>query len=111
MSERILDTQGWQEEAQAIINDVKDHVKLIEVSKHLQSTDSRIYLNVETLENARYTFELTVQGFRFCGDSFDSNNLENDNYFETPYALLNSVSPSFKNSFMDVLFQKLNYCK
>ncbi|XP_030760757.1 GSK3B-interacting protein [Sitophilus oryzae] len=111
MSEHLLDSQGWQEEAQAIINDVKDHVKLIEVSKQLQSTDSTIYLNVETLEHAKYTFELTVHGFRFCGNNFDENTLQNNEYFETPYALLNSVSPGFKNSFLDVLFQKLNYCK
>lgn len=111
MSDRVLDEQGWREEAQGVINDVKDQVKLIEVSKSLQSSNSCIYLNVETLEGEKYTFELTVHGFKFCGKEFDSKSWENSQYFETPYALLNSVSPRFKDAFMDVLLRKLTYCK
>ncbi|CAG9761512.1 unnamed protein product [Ceutorhynchus assimilis] len=111
MSDRVLDSEGWQEEAQAVINDVKDHVKTIEVSRALASSNSRIFLNVETLEGVKYTFELTVQGYRFCGKVFDKDDWENSQYFETPYALLNSVSARFKESFMDVLFRKLTYCK
>ncbi|ENN72268.1 GSK3-beta interaction protein [Dendroctonus ponderosae] len=111
MAERVLDADGWLEEAQGLISDVKDHVKRIEVSKALTSTNSRIYLNVETLEGGKYTFELTVQGFRFCGKDFDLDNWENADYYETPYALLNTVSPRFKESFMDLVFRKLAYCK
>lgn len=111
MSERVLDSEGWKEEAQAVINDVKDHVKTIEVSQSLANSNSRIYLNVETLEGNKFTFELTVQGFKFCGEGFDRNDWANNDYYETPYALLNSVSPRFKEAFMDVLFRKLTYCK
>ncbi|KAL1517741.1 hypothetical protein ABEB36_001472 [Hypothenemus hampei] len=111
MSDSVLDADGWLEEAQGVINDVKDHVKHIEVSKSLESSNSRIFLNVETLEGNKYTFELTVQGFRFCGQDFDRDDWQNQNYFETPYALLNSVSPRFKEAFVDVLFRKLTYCK
>ncbi|XP_050295326.1 GSK3-beta interaction protein [Anthonomus grandis grandis] len=110
MSERLLDTEGWKEEAQAVINDVKDQVKSIEIST-IPSSNSCIFLNVETLEGEKYTFELTVQGFKFCGKGFNENNWENNQYFETVYALLNSVSPRFKEVFMDVLFKKLAYCK
>lgn len=110
-SDRVLDSEGWLEEAQGVINDVKDHVRIIEVSKTIPSSNSRIFLNVETLEGNRYTFELTVQGFRFCGKDFDHNDWDNADYFETPYALLNSVSPRFKEAFVDVLFRKLAYCK
>ncbi|XP_066156709.1 GSK3-beta interaction protein-like [Euwallacea fornicatus] len=109
--DRVLDAEGWQEEAQSVINDIKDHVKTIQVSQALESCNSRIFLNVETLEGQKYTFELTVHGFRFCGKDFDLNDWDNGDYYETPYALLNSVSAKFKEAFVDVLFKKLAYCK
>ena len=34
--EVLLDEEGWKEEAQAVIADVREHVELIEISKTLK---------------------------------------------------------------------------
>ncbi|XP_018570696.1 GSK3-beta interaction protein-like [Anoplophora glabripennis] len=108
MDETLLDAETWKLEAEAIINDVKDHVQELKISEKIKSTSQFIYLNLRTIEHKDFCVELSAQGFRIIGHNFDENNIDGDEYFETPYSLLNVVSPKFKESFGNALFKKLN---
>lgn len=58
-----LDKDQWKLEAQAIINDVKQHVMDIKVSEKLQNSNQFFYLNLITLENLKFCIELSNAGF------------------------------------------------
>ncbi|KAG4066188.1 hypothetical protein HA402_014488 [Bradysia odoriphaga] len=91
----------WQDEAAAIIKDVENHVKDIQISSKLQSSKSEIFLNVTTLEEATFCIRISTEGFQIVGQSYDTIG-SNDNTavtYETPYALLNSVSERYVQSF------------
>lgn len=106
MSDPELD--NWIEEANSVINDIKGHVTNIQISQTLENTNQKVYLNVITLENKKFCIELSARGFRVVGKNFDENLLDEENYFETPYSLLSSISPHFHESFSNALFNKLN---
>nr|CAH7755780.1 unnamed protein product [Callosobruchus chinensis] len=108
MTEEVLDAENWKLEAAAVINDVKDHVKTLNISEKLQSDNAHIYLNLITIEENRYCIQLSGQGFRVVGYDFDKTDQATDEYFETPYSLLNKLSPKFKDSFANDLLNKLN---
>ena len=105
----LADSQGWKEEAEAVIKDVKDHVKLIAIAENLQSTNCCIYLNITTIEDTKLTVELSSQGF--CVVSWhghDHVNAEDKlTYFETPYSLLDTVSPGYRDAFGHTLASQL----
>lgn len=107
MSEEVLDEENWKIEAQAVINDIKSHVKQIIISDKIKSTNQKIVLNLTTLEDELFCIELSGFGFRVLGKGYDSSN-NNGEYFETPYSLLNSLSPLFQQSFGNELLKKLN---
>lgn len=110
MSENVLDSENWKIEAQAIINDIKGHVKKIEISEKLESTDRSIYFNLYTIEEQIFCVELSAQGFKIVGYNYDEvNNTISDKYYETPYALLNDISVKFKDSFANALLEKLQH--
>lgn len=53
--------------------------------------------------------ELSILGFRVVGDSFDDNQEERvSKYYETIYALLDSLSPGYSQSFGEALARKLS---
>ena len=88
----------------------------VTISISFQSSSSNIYLNLTTLECRKYTIELTARGFQVVSDSdHDTTNLEEveraeeeeGEFFETPYSLLNKISPGFSNAFGQDLFKKL----
>lgn len=108
MTENVLDSENWKLEANAVINDIKDHVKDANISEKFVSTNQCIYMNIETLEGEKFCIELSGNGFRICGKAYDVHNLEEEQYFETPYSLLNKVSPLFCSSFGNTLLDKLN---
>lgn len=108
MSETLLDAENWKLEAEGVINDVKDHVQEIKVSEKIKSTHQHIHLNLRTIENKDFCIELSAVGFRIIGYNFDENNIDSAEYFETPYSLLNAVSPKFNESFGNALLEKLN---
>lgn len=106
--EFLLDEDGWKSEAEAIIRDVGEFVKVIHVSDALESSASRIYLNVTTIESKDFTVALTGEGFRVVAegkhDSVDEENhlsasTSESTVFETPYSLLGSISPGFRDAF------------
>lgn len=100
--------QSWKEEAQSVINDIKQHVLEAQISECLESSDQKIHLNLATLENNKYCIELSASGFRVVGNDFNESNLSEGSYFETPYSLLSSLSPQFHNSFGSALLMKLS---
>ena len=53
----LADSQGWKEEAQAVIKDVKEQVKDINISDKLQviTTDFLLFLRIKKKRN----FEIT----------------------------------------------------
>ncbi|KAK3879397.1 hypothetical protein Pcinc_016027 [Petrolisthes cinctipes] len=104
--ERILDEQEWHVEAAAVIQDVKECVGNIVVSS-LPSSDTTIYFNLTTKENNSYCIELTASGFRIVSDKYDDKTQPTDNYFETPYSLLDNISPLYRESFSKALAAKL----
>ncbi|KAK9888518.1 hypothetical protein WA026_000769 [Henosepilachna vigintioctopunctata] len=106
----LLDEHNWRLEAESVINDIKNHVYSITLSEKLQNTNKKIFLNLITLENQTFCIELSGQGFRIVGKSFDTTDINCSQYYETPYSLLNNVSPMFSTSFGNELIAKLqNY--
>lgn len=105
--DRVLDAEQWQLEAQAVINDVKKHVQDLRVSERLISTNQVIYLNLITLEGLRFCIELSAAGFAIVGNRHDDTSNAGNERFETPYGLLDFVSPQYKNSFGNALLDKL----
>lgn len=108
----ILDGGGfepihWPDEADAVIYDIKKHVQQIVISTLLPATDQDIYLNCETKEAKRSTIRLSAVGFEVVGHEFDTNNINAAIAYETPYALLNAISPAFVQSFANGLTEAL----
>lgn len=109
MSEQVLDKETWPQEAESAISDIRKHVKSANISPLLQSTNQRIFINLTTLENTDYCIEMSAAGFRVVGRTYDDtalSTIENMNY-ETPYALLNSISQKYRESFGGELMNKL----
>ncbi|XP_018345494.1 PREDICTED: GSK3-beta interaction protein [Trachymyrmex septentrionalis] len=106
-ADRVLDAEQWRLEAQAVINDVKKHVQDLRMSERLTSTNQIIYLNLITLEGLRFCVELSAAGFAIVGNRHDDTSNASNERFETPYGLLNFVSPQYRNSFGNALLDKL----
>lgn len=105
---------NWEEEAAAIIKDVNPHVAIIEISQQIPSNVSKVYLNVRTIEGQDYCVQVSSIGFRVVANAFNSIddgkeeiNEEEDVVYETPYALLDKISPSYVESFGNQLCKQL----
>ncbi|CAB4060299.1 unnamed protein product [Lepeophtheirus salmonis] len=94
----------WRKEAELVISDVKDYVKEIGISQTLPSSKSRIYLNLRIFEGSCYTVELTAAGFSIVAPEYDTivaqseregNDDEKTCVYETPFSLLDSISPAY----------------
>lgn len=105
--ERVLNGEEWVVEALAVIHDVKDHVSEITIADGSVNNDQLIHMNLTTKEKHRYCIELTAQGFRVVGYDYNQINVASDDYFETPYALLDKLSPLYRQAFGDSLVSKL----
>ncbi|CAL1675416.1 unnamed protein product [Lasius platythorax] len=105
--DRVLDEEQWRLEAQAVIKDVGKHVRDLRVSERLVSTKRGIYLNLTTLEDLRFCVELSAAGFAVVGNRHDDASNAGNERFETPYSLLDFVSPQYRNSFGNSLLDKL----
>ena len=76
-----------------------------------QSSDCQIYLNITTVEDQKITVELSGQGFCIvCQNAYDT--IQNQeappsDYFETPYSLLDKISPGYRKAFGDNLEKAL----
>lgn len=107
MNDCYVDPINWPDEAAAVINDVKVHVREIFISTKLPATELEIYLNCETLESKRCTIRLSADGFQIVGDSYDKIDDVTTFPYETPYALLNVISPGYSVSFGNELSKAL----
>ncbi|KAH8404521.1 hypothetical protein KR222_011282, partial [Zaprionus bogoriensis] len=107
------------DEANAIINDVKGHVAEIAVSSKLVSSATQIYLNIRTIESATCCVQVTNRGFKIVSSQYDTidedkilktadeDAEDEEEIFETPYALLDKISPRYVESFGNQLCQQL----
>lgn len=103
-----FDIINWPDEAAAVISDVKGHVRQISISSELQTTELEIYLNCETLEGVKCTIRLSSVGFQIVSKTFDKIDDLYGFPYETPYALLNELSPRYTNSFGEELSKALS---
>lgn len=102
-----LNKEQWKLEAQAIINDVKQHVTDIKISEKLRNNNQFFYLNLTTLEDLKFCIELSSAGFTIVGNEHDKISNRESEHFETPYSLLNFVSSRYRDSFGNSLVHKL----
>ncbi|GBP63070.1 GSK3B-interacting protein [Eumeta japonica] len=109
MSERLPGAMAWPEEARAAIADVRQHVRGATVSEVLGADDAHVHINLTTLEGVPYCVEMSSAGFRVVGRSYDDTALASSQttFYETLYALLNTVSEAYKRSFGGELITKL----
>ncbi|XP_075160219.1 GSK3-beta interaction protein [Haematobia irritans] len=104
---------NWEEEAMAIINDVKTHVAEIDIARKLPSNESHIYMNIRTFEGATYCIDVSNIGFRIVSEIFNTIDegkeeaTDDEDIFETPYALLDKISPGYVESFGNQLCKQL----
>lgn len=95
-------------EAQEALKEISFAVSHVEISPELPQGAEKVYLNVKTQEGDAYCVELSVQGFRIVGRTFNTiDDTPQSKYYETIYALLDQVSPKYRNSFGDTLLRKL----
>lgn len=115
----------WRSEANALIDDIKNHVRSIQVSNHLSSDDMEIFFDIETLEQTRLIISMGSSGFKVCSasrlDTGDDTNLtslsngkhdiensHSEKIYETIYALLDDNSPMYRRSFATALISKIS---
>ena len=76
-----------------------------------QSSDCQIYLNITTVEEQKITVELSGQGFCIVSqnayDTIQNQEAPPSEYFETPYSLLDKISPGYRKAFGDNLEKAL----
>lgn len=101
------DFENWKQEGQAVIKDIKEHVKDVRIAELLGCDNHKVHLNLTTLEGKTYCIEISANGFRVVGTVYDTLNIADNDYFETPYSLLSAISPQFHSSFGGALLSKL----
>lgn len=107
--EVLLNEDAWKTEAAGVIQDIQEHVQNICISEKIRSTNRCIYLNVTTMEGTQCCVEMSASGFRIVGNAYDNTAELSNRHFETPYALLNHISPSYSISFGNLLLKKLEH--
>lgn len=94
-------------EAEEVIKEVSYAVKSVQISSVLPNSPDLVYLNLETKENKEFCVELSVRGFRVVSTCFDKIQDLEFKFYETIYALLDDLSPEYRNTFGDTLAMKL----
>jgi len=105
MAEQVLNADNWKIEANSVIKDIEKYVKDVQTA---EGTNQFVYLNITTIEGNNYCVELSANGFRVVGKTYNLKDDTNEEYFETPYSLLHKISQSFCQSFSNDLSAKLN---
>ncbi|XP_052124607.1 GSK3-beta interaction protein [Frankliniella occidentalis] len=104
--ERILEKEQWKAEVSAVIHDIKNHVLQASISS-LDATDDCIYFNITTLEGTDFCIQMSKSGFVIAGNHHNISNIQSDEFFETPYSLLDKISPKYRESFAQQLIDSL----
>jgi len=105
--EFLLDEEGWKDEARGVIRDIEAYVTSVSVAENIPSTNSQIFLNLLTKENNKYTIALSSEGFKVVGYSFDTADIDGETVYETPYSLLDNLSPAYREAFGNDLTTQL----
>ena len=106
------DKDSWKAEAEAVIRDVRDLVKSMNVSTHFESSNVRIYFELLTQEDEFFLVEMTALGFKVVGKKADSiDSAIESSLYETPYSLLTNISSGYSKRFGDQLSSKLEQLK
>jgi len=105
--EFLLDEEGWKDEAKGVIKDIEAYVKSVTVASELPSTNSQIFLNLLTKEDKEYTVVLNSEGFKVVGFSFNTTDVDGETVYETPYSLLDNLSPAYREAFGQDLTNQL----
>ena len=98
----------------------------VSVACELPSTNSQIFLNLVTKEDKEYTVALNSEGFKVVGFSFNTTDIDGwewdslvwwrwnthqNNFseivYETPYSLLDNLSPAYREAFGQDLTDQL----
>ncbi|CAB3397192.1 unnamed protein product [Caenorhabditis bovis] len=100
-------------EAIAAVHELSFAVQSISVSEMLPRTPDLIFVNVTTLEGQPYCLELTLKGWRIT--SLRSDCMVGDftrlemftKYYDSLYALMDTISPGYRARFGEKLAQRL----
>lgn len=95
----------WIIESQAVIDDIKQDVQEISISKRLPVDDSGIYLNLTTLDGQKFCVKMSTAGFEIVAKEYnqDRSTDEESTIYETPYSMLSAISPMYTASFANRL--------
>ncbi|XP_037094441.1 uncharacterized protein LOC119114346 [Pollicipes pollicipes] len=105
-AERPLSAAAWRQEVKAVVADIAPQVASAAPSS-LPADAGGALLNITTLEGRCVTVRLSAGGFAVCGEGHDADDGGDGRLFETPYALLHSVSPGFTAAFGLQLAERL----
>ncbi|CAD6192017.1 unnamed protein product [Caenorhabditis auriculariae] len=103
-----------EEEAVNAVRELEYAVKTVCISELLPRTAQLLFLNLTTLEGQTYCIELTERGWRIASNRQDCMNGDfrqlamYTQYFETLYALLDTISPLYREKFSESLSARLN---
>ena len=131
MSRQDSPIMDWRDEASALIDDMKNYVNKIEISDRHQSSDMRIYLEIETLEGITFIVLMSANGFlvcdsetskqqsESCGNNSDNAIARGTNkpvessfkIYETINSLLDDNSPKYREAFAEDLYNKMRSLK
>ncbi|KAK3580474.1 hypothetical protein CHS0354_001075 [Potamilus streckersoni] len=103
------DNYSLKIEANEIVKEVSYSVNEVKVSEKLPKTKELVYLNICTKENVKLCVELSLQGYRVVSRNYDiiEEKMSESRFFETIYALLDTLSPGYRNTFSEALMMKL----
>lgn len=130
-----LENLDWQAEAAALIDDMENYVLSIKISSRHKSDNMRIHFDIETLERNKLLVSMDSSGFRICdrqerkaadggeraqvqkniayGDASEGQQQpqptgdDHDKVYETINALLDDVSPRYRQAFGQALIDRL----
>merc|ERR1712010_20646 len=108
--ERLLNDEGWVEEANGVIKEVEAYVKQLTISSSISSSSLAIHLNLVTLENANYTVRLCERGFSIVADQLDSVHWDGETVYETPHSLLDNISLGYRQVFLSQSYLGFLHC-
>lgn len=105
--EFLLDEAGWKDEAAGVIKDISSYVTSVAVAESLPCSNSQIFLNLVTKENKNFTVALNPEGFKIVGFGLNTIDTDGETIYETPYSLLDNISPAYREAFGNHLTDEL----
>lgn len=102
----------WKAEADTVIDDIRPFVSSARISKELESSKTRIYLEIVTFENRKMLVSMDAHGFCICDNDKEEHKVDDDDVeakvYETVNALLDDNSACYREAFAKALLSKIN---